>query len=731
MAFLLAVWAGAASLAGQVPPAKEATAAGARILAQTIEQNGDQVSARGGVRIFYRDLILLADHVELNTKTKDALAEGHVSIQLPNEVISAERTIVNLDTGLGRIEDAFGLMKPSLEYSSDRMERESEDFYKLGKTRFTICSQAVPRWSFACARANMKRDEYVEMWGVTFSVKKIPIFYFPYLKFPLAEERATGFLVPSVGYSGVKGLSLSQSFYWNIARNQDATFTLDMYGTKGLGGGLEYRYIFSNPKLSSSPGLFSGQAQLYYFAFKTQADGTKPDNAYLVRWSHNQVLPGGFNLTAAVDYQNSFDFLREFDNNFKRAVVFNRRSQVYLSRTWGAINLSARASQFETNFQAIGNAIISRSLPQVSLNLMSTKVLGPVYFSMAASYNNWQYGWKTQFETGTQLQSRTLNFNPVVSVPFSSIPWLTVNTSLTGNINYFFTSRDTGTGAVVNQPYLAANYALVISAIGPVFYRTYNIGRPAPGQTLQPKLKHLIEPSVTYRFEPPWADPERIVSPSPYYRNHLIVYGLTNRFFYKSTIGAPKEVLTWGLSQTYYVSPDESRLGRYVIEDPLIPEGIHPRFSDISTYVRFYPGAKTSLDFGAAYNTYKGVFSQTRLGFNLGYPMDDFFFRMNWYLSVNPWYEGRWSDRHQISAAAGAKIPKLNLEAVGEIDYNVLEKKLLYVSGSLVYHYQCIDFRVESRVFFFREVPEFQFRFSFDLGGVGKSNDFLGGSRLD
>ncbi len=79
----------------------------------------------------------------------------------------------------------------------------------------------------------------------------------------------------------------------------------------------------------------------------------------------------------------------------------------------------------------------------------------------------------------------------------------------------------------------------------------------------------------------------------------------------------------------------------------------------------------------------------------------------------------------------GLKLPKLNVDAVGEIDYNIAQKKLLYIAGSLVYHYQCIDFRLESRVFYFRDVPEFQFRFSFDLVGVGKSTDFLGGGRLD
>ncbi|MCX6561944.1 MAG: LPS assembly protein LptD, partial [Candidatus Aminicenantes bacterium] len=441
-AFLILLCLCATRLPAQEKAASELKASGARIQADKIDQKGDIVSAWGRVRVFYGDLILLANHVDINTATKDALADGQVSLRLPKEVLTAETMMVNLDTALGSMQGAFGLLQPSLYFSSERMERESEVIYKMGRSRFTTCSQAVPRWSVSCAKATMRKDDYLEMWGVTFSVKKVPVFYLPYMKYPLAQERATGFLFPQIGFSGVKGFSLSQSFYWAIARNQDATFSLDYYGAKGMGGGLEYRYIFGSPDKAGAAGLFGGEARVYYFAFRTEEDGTKRDDAYLVRWNHNQTLPGGFILTAAVNYQTSFDFLREFDNDFKRAVIFNRSSQVYLSRTWGGLSLSARASQFETNFQGVNNAIVSRSLPQISLSLSRTKILGPLGFSMSAGYNNWEYGWQSQFDTGTQLKNKTITFFPSLSVPWASIPWLTANASISGNLQYFFLSKD-------------------------------------------------------------------------------------------------------------------------------------------------------------------------------------------------------------------------------------------------------------------------------------------------
>ena len=53
----------------------------------------------------------------------------------------------------------------------------------------------------------------------------VPIFYWPYIRFPLTEERLTGFLFPSIGVSNKTGTDLRVPFYWNIAPSMDMTIT--------------------------------------------------------------------------------------------------------------------------------------------------------------------------------------------------------------------------------------------------------------------------------------------------------------------------------------------------------------------------------------------------------------------------------------------------------------------------------------------------------------------------
>jgi LPS-assembly protein len=691
-------------------PPQAAPAAGLVLKADFQEQIENRIVASGNVEIHYRELTLYADRVEFDTKTKDALAVGHVTLILPNEAFSAEKLAFNLETALGKIENVIGLVRPEYRYESAAAERTAPDFFSLGKSTITACAQPVPRWQFSASRANVKRDDYIEMWNMVLSIKSVPVFYLPYLKYPMKKDRATGFLSPQIGFSGRKGFSLSEQFYWNIARNMDATFSLDYYAAKGIGGGLEYRYKFA--------GGTGGQLSAYYFIYKTPTDplsGPKPENAALLRWQHNQPLPGDINFVANVDYQSSFNFMREFDNNYMRALIYNRSSQVYLTKSWGATNLSLRLSRFETSFAGFNQSIIRDSLPLISFSTFKKKIIGPLYFSFNSTYHRWQYGYTSQFENGTQRKSSELYFGPTLSAPINALPWLNFNFSLNGNLSYYGNSIDLTTRQVVDKPLFGGNYVLTMSLIGPVFYRIFDLKNSTT------RIKHIFEPELTYRYDSPVAVADRIVTTYGFYQYHQLVYGFTNHVLVKSD-GKPREVMTWGLSQALYLSPEQSYMRNFRLED-----GSIPTLSEISSFIRFFPLARLGLDVGIGYNTYKSVFSSIRAGLTLGSPADNFYMTASWYKSQNAWYGAQFYDRHQVSAYLAIKFPRLQLEALGELEYNISAGQLLYSGVAVVYHVQCLDLKLNARLFNFREKPEFQFRFTVGLGNIGKSGDVLGG----
>ncbi|MGD0782051.1 MAG: LPS assembly protein LptD [Candidatus Aminicenantales bacterium] len=790
----------AAAARPQKPPAVQAPAPTAQsapaaaqfgeiyIVYERLIQDGDRIIADGNVEVHYKYIILFADHMEVDTKTKDVLALGKVTLHIgaepkkpktgsgqaaqtaavlpapalppprvtfnedgtlatppptvpAHEIISTERLEFNLDSAEGKMEKAFGMIEPSLSYQADSVTREG-DLYKMDKMAFTACSQPNPRWGFTCARANLKKDDYIDMWGVVLRIKSIPILYWPYIRYPLTQEPTTGFLMPEIGYTGIKGFYLCENFYWAIARNMDFTAESTYYSKAGAGVGGEFRYIFDK--------AFLGSLNAVYFDFNSAgraANPTWPADATIIRWNHIQPLPGGFSLAAAVDYESSFNFLREFENNFQQAMVSNRSSQIYMTKSWSILSLSVRASQFETNFPQYGgpagDSIVTRFLPQITVNSYKIKLLGPLYLSFSGGYTNWEYGWQTEYDKGTELRLQTASFAPVLSLPWSALPWLSANVNLSGDLNYYWQTFKTdaaGNRTIANVPMGMARYGFGIDLIGPRFFKIFELK--------DTRIKHLIEPFVSYHYDSPVADSARIITSTGFFQYHQLTYGLTNHLYLKER-GAgpgaqPREILTFGLSQTFFLAPETGPLSYYRVN------GLPPKFSEVSSYLRFYPGRLMSIDFSANYNPYYQALSSIRLGAGIGKPTDDFFLNVGWFKSVNEWLKGAadagqsgssgstaylplvyssiW-DRHQISITGGLKIPALDLEGRGEFDYNIIEKQIMYAMANLIYHYQCLDFKAEIRLAYYLATPEIRFTFSIGLGNVGSSRSILGGQQ--
>jgi LPS-assembly protein len=706
LALCLAAGAAPARLAAQTAAPPEV-----RILARSQERTADRIFASGDVEVRYGDILLFADRVEYDPATKDCRAEGNVVVQSGREVLRGERLLFNLESGRGSIEEASGLIAPTLLFEAARIERRQADLYSLTKGFLTACTQPNPRWSFGLSRAEVRTDDRLELWDAVVRIKGVPVLYLPYLSYPL-KERATGFLMPRLGFGGSKGFSLSQSFYWAMAPNMDATVGVDLYAARGAGAGLEYRYLF--------PGGTKGDLNLYYFIYKRQGDGTKPGNSSIVRFNHTQTLPLGFTLVANIDYQTSYSFLRDYDNDFQRALSFNRTSQVYLSRSWRRFNLSARASRFETYFSELDDANVSTSLPQINFNVFKTRLFAPVYFSLAASLNRWQYGWRSDFEAGTERRSTRLSASPTMSVPFASIPWLTATTSVTANLNYYGQSLDPESGAIVDEPLFTKNLVASVEVVGPVFYRVFH------GRDGRARLKNVVEPYVTYSYDSPTRNSDRVVTNFGFFRYHQMSYGVTSRFLFKDGDRAV-EVFSLGLGQTYYFSPADGPLSRFPVD------GVAPRFSEIAGTLRFYPRAKVSFDASAAYNPYYDSLSSLRLSGTVGARAEGNFLTVNWFTSRNAWITGvdpglvALYNRDQVGAFAGLRLPRLDLDLEAEADYNIETKKLLYTGARLTYHYQCLDFLVDVRSYYYRDPPDVQVRFSLGLGSIGRSLDFLGG----
>ena len=210
----------------------------------TYDDSSKTYLAEGKVEIWQADRKLTADRVVLNSETQEAEATGNVILVQGNDFLRGERMKIALDTNLGIvIHGTLFLKRQNYYLRGEEIERVGENTYRIREATFTTCNGDWPAWRFTGKDSLVVLEESADVWGATFQIKNLPILYSPYLSLPLKTQRQSGFLPFRTGYSDLSGGFLGLSYFWAIAKNQDATFYLDTFTGKGEGEGLEYRYI--------------------------------------------------------------------------------------------------------------------------------------------------------------------------------------------------------------------------------------------------------------------------------------------------------------------------------------------------------------------------------------------------------------------------------------------------------------------------------------------------------
>ncbi len=205
--------------------------------------------------------------------------------------------------------------------------------YEFQNATYSTCPPVSNTWQVSASRINLNRNTGRGIArNARVYVKGIPVFYTPYLNFPIDARRQTGFLNPTVGTSSKTGAYLRTPFYWNIAPNYDSTTTPAYLATRGLQITELFRYLTptssGNMTISALPNdkAFSDQKESYPLKYGSstnpfvQADLRHLENASDTRSSINWENNSRFNehWFANVDYSHVSDdyYLTDLNNNF-------------------------------------------------------------------------------------------------------------------------------------------------------------------------------------------------------------------------------------------------------------------------------------------------------------------------------------------------------------------------------------------------------------------------------
>jgi LPS-assembly protein len=203
----------------------------------------DTVTATGHVVIQQGDRQIKADQVQIDSK-KNVKGQGGVDYTDPIVHILGAGGDYS-PTGGADFKDAqFQLLQRSARGSAQTLNLTPEGILQLKDVKYTTCPVNDNSWSLDAQdiKLDTRAKEGVAR-GAKVDFQGVPILYLPWVSFPLGDERKSGFLYPTPGYSSRGGLVLAVPYYWNIAPNMDFTGEPIYYSRRGIDLGGDFRYL--------------------------------------------------------------------------------------------------------------------------------------------------------------------------------------------------------------------------------------------------------------------------------------------------------------------------------------------------------------------------------------------------------------------------------------------------------------------------------------------------------
>ncbi|MEW6214233.1 MAG: LPS assembly protein LptD, partial [Nitrospirota bacterium] len=345
------------------------------ITSKTLEYSKETFTytAKGDVKVQKGDTVIESDEMRYNEQTSDVIAVGNVRYKDIDISVTASRAELNLETKTGRLFDAEILYrKDNYHISGKEIEKRGERYYFSTEATFTTCDAPIPAWCFRGKDIDAVIGERLKAKDVSFRIKNIPVLYTPYLWAPILTERQSGFLMPVIDYSRSRGGHLNIPFFWAISENRDATIIMDIYTKRGIGEGLEYRYI--------EPGDIKANWWLYHIR-----DTKLNKDFYEFRAFHDQRFADRIGGFLNINLVNEKDFYKEFSPHLevRTSRFLESTGEISLPLTDSRVYL---LSQYWIDLKENGRPP-PQKLPEAGYILNPTKV-GHFWVSATATVSN-------------------------------------------------------------------------------------------------------------------------------------------------------------------------------------------------------------------------------------------------------------------------------------------------------------------------------------------------------
>ncbi|MFE8070594.1 LPS assembly protein LptD [Marinobacteraceae bacterium S3BR75-40.1] len=375
---------------------------------------------------------------------------------------------------------------------ADRLSRPTaeREVMVINQGVFTTCEPDNNAWSIAASRIRLDRAEgFGTAEHVRLRVKDVPVFYLPWISFPIDDRRKSGFLYPSIGTSNTgRGMYLAAPYYFNLAPEYDATYVPQYIHGRGLFNELEGRYLSPWGETVLAVGYLNEDDQ--YLRENPGENGE--------RWGLNfeSAASWGSGWRGNVDYGVVSD--KDYLSDLNRTLEIN--SATHLERT-GGITYSSSDVLFEgmlQGFQTLDDNIAPASRPYNQLPALQLTTEHDSGLWTFSSQNQYVYFWRDNEElTGNnRVIGSRLRLQPQATLGLESL-WGFFNQTVTlDHTQYLLSSYDR------NKDQFSRTVPFYELDTGLYFDRSLDLFGTDYNQSLEPRLYYVYSPAKDQSFIP-------------------------------------------------------------------------------------------------------------------------------------------------------------------------------------------------------------------------------------
>ena len=602
-----------ASVNIDVPP----TEADLEVSADDSEVTEGTLFFSGNVRVQQGYRFVTADEVQIDRQNETAVASGQVTLREPGIVLTGAKIRYDSISERADLTDAqYVLHTRQLSGTAQALTRQATGDIDITEGAMTFCAPDDPSWVLQASEITIDPDRGEgQAWGAKLRVAGVPVFYLPWVRFPVDSRRKTGLLFPDLGSDSRGGIDMTQPIYFNLAPNYDALYRPRHIEERGLLHQAQGRWLSESIGYWEASGGWIGDDSKY------QDDNPNIDSdRWLIHTEHKGQFGAAWRTKINFNRVSDPEYVKDIENNrlsAQRQTALQQLGRVdWLGETW---QVRVDVEQFQSLADDIRNDY--QKMPQITASYRGGQEwLGvePIFTTQLSHFESDSVrvtGQRLYTEAGLTMPQRWVSGFFTPTVKYRSVSYELDDFPLLDE-----TSPDAG--------------AMMASLDGGlIFERQTTLGGRSMTQTLEPRAYYLYSEYEQQTGHPDFDSAELTFSYNQLYRDtrfsghdriddaNQLSLGVTTRFINNKT---GNETLSASVGQIYYLRDREVRLNPF---DPDLGE----HTSAIAAELIWSPSSKwqlrSSLLYDTNQNTFDAAYAQASFKpaahtiFNVGYPL--------------------------------------------------------------------------------------------------------------